>query len=134
MGIAAETRNARNCGLCAARKEALSPHAVGGDHDALGGLPDAMVEAIHRIATDPARLTRKWYGDLIDGGLAAAAYVETVGVVCTTISVDTFATAMGMDPLPLPQPVAGEPARAGPASASQGPAWVPWIAPEGRGG
>ncbi len=127
--IAAETRNAANCGLCAARKQALSPYGVAGDHDRMGALPDVMVEAIHRIATDPGRLTRAWYRGLIDDGLAASEYVETVGVVCTTISIDTFARAMGMDPLPLPQPAAGEPGRVRPASASQGPAWVPWIAP-----
>ena len=127
--IAAETRNAKNCRLCAARKRALTPYAVAGEHDRLGGLPDATVEAIHRIATDPGRLTRAWYRGLLGDGLAETGYVETVGVVCTTISVDTFARAMGMAPLKLPEPVAGEPARTRPAKPSQGPAWVPWIAP-----
>lgn len=127
--IAAETRNAKSCRLCAARKEALSPYGVEGAHDCLGGLSDATVEAIHRIATDPGRLTRKWYESLLADGLTAEEYVETVGIVCTTISMDTFARAMEMDPLPLPEPAAGEPIRVRPASASQGPAWVPWIAP-----
>ena len=127
--IAAETRNARVCRLCAARKEALSPYGVEGEHDSLGGLPDTTVEAIHRIATDPGRLTRKWYDGLLDEGPTPEEYVETVGVVCTTISVDTFAKAMGMEPLPLPEPVAGEPIRVRPASAGQGAAWVPWILP-----
>ena len=127
--IAAETRNARFCRLCAARKEALSPYGVEGEHDCLGGLPDTTVEAIHRIATDPGRLTRKWYEGLLGEGLTPEEYVETVGVVCTTISVDTFAKAMGMDPLPLPEPVAGEPVRVRPASAGDGAAWVPWILP-----
>ena len=127
--IAAETRNARNCRLCAARKAALSPYSVAGEHDSLGNLPDVIVDAIHRIATDPGRLTRAWYRGLLVDGLVDAEYVETVGVVCTTISVDTFARAMGMDPLPLPEPVAGEPIRVRPASASRGAAWVPWIAP-----
>lgn len=128
--IAAETRNAKACRLCAARKEALSPYGVEGEHDCLGGLSDATVEAIHRIATDPGRLTRKWYESLLADGLTAEQYVETVGVVCTTISVDTFAGAMGMEPLPLPVPAAGEPIRVRPASAGQGAAWVPWILPD----
>ena len=128
--IAAETRNAKACRLCAARKEALSPYGVEGEHDCLGGLSDAAVEAVHRIATDPGRLTRKWYESLLTDGLTAEQYVETVGVVCTTISVDTFAGAMGMEPLPLPVPVAGEPIRVRPASAGQGAAWVPWILPD----
>lgn len=128
--IAAETRNAKACRLCAARKEALSPYGIEGEHDCLGGLSDATVEAIHRIATDPGRLTRKWYENLLADGLTAEQYVETVGVVCTTISVDTFARAMGMEPLPLPVPAAGEPIRVRPASAGQGAAWVPWILPD----
>ncbi len=128
--IAAETRNAKACRLCAARKEALSPYGVEGEHDCLGGLSDATVEAIHRIATDPGRLTRKWYESLLADGLTAEQYVETVGVVCTTISVDTFARAMGMEPLPLPVPAAGEPIQVRPASAGQGAAWVPWILPD----
>lgn len=128
--IAAETRNAKACRLCAARKEALSPYGVEGEHDCLGGLSDATVEAIHRIATDPGRLTRKWYESLLADGLTAEQYVETVGVVCTTISVDTFAGAMGMEPLPLPVPAAGEPIPVRPASAGQGAAWVPWILPD----
>lgn len=127
--IAAETRNAGACRLCAARKEALSPYGVEGEHDSLGGLPDSTVEAVHRIATDPGRLTRNWYAGLLDEGLTPEEYVETVGVVCTTISVDTFAKAMGIEPLPLPEPVAGEPIRVRPASAGQGAAWVPWILP-----
>ena len=65
----------------------------------------------------------------MDEGLTPEAYVETVGVVCTTISVDTFAKAMGLDPFLLPEPVAGEPIRVRPASAGQGAAWVPWILP-----
>ena len=128
--IAAETRNAKACRLCAARKEALSPYGVEGEHDCLGGLSDATVEAVHRIATDPGRLTRKWYENLLADGLTAEQYVETVGVVCTTISVDTFARAMGMEPLLLPVPAAGEPIRVRPASAGQGAAWVPWILPD----
>ena len=127
--IAAETRNAPSCRLCTARKEALSPYGVQGEHDCLGSLPDTTVEAIHRIATDPGRLTRKWYEGLVGEGLTPEEYVETVGVVCTTISVDTFAKAMGIDPLPLPDPVAGKPIRVRPASAAQGAAWVPWILP-----
>ena len=128
--IAAETRNAKSCRLCPARKEALSPYGVEGEHDCLDGLPDATVEAVHRIATDPGRLTRKWYDGLLGDGLTPEEYVETVGVVCTTISVDTFARAMGLDPLPLPEPEPGEPVRGRPASAGQGAAWVPWILPD----
>ena len=38
LAVAAEARNAQDCKLCAARKEALSPEAVQGEHDHLGQL------------------------------------------------------------------------------------------------
>ena len=57
-------------------------------------------------------------------------YVETVGVVCTTFSIDGFAKALGMNLQPLPEPLPGEPARSRPVGAKQGPAWVPWVLPE----
>ncbi len=130
VAIAAETRNAPGCKLCAARKEALSPYSVDGAHDNLGALPDDVVEVIHRIATDPGRLMQRWYDEIIAAGLADTDYVETVGVVVTIVSIDTFARALGVAPLALPDPVAGAPSRKRPAGAKHGGAWVPWIAPE----
>ena len=70
IAIAAETRNAVNCSLCQERKEALSPQAIQGSHDHLGALPEQEVEQIHRIRTDPGRLSRAWYEGLGDGGMA----------------------------------------------------------------
>src|SRR5690348_2011126 len=61
VAIAAETRHALRCPLCAARKDAVSPAMVGGDHATLGALPGAAVEAIHRIRTDPGRIGEGWY-------------------------------------------------------------------------
>ena len=96
VAIAAETRNARDCVLCAERKEALSPYSVGGSHDSLGDLPENIVEVIHRIVSDPGRLMQKWYEDSLASGLTEEEYVEIVGVTCSTISVDTFAHAAGL--------------------------------------
>lgn len=134
VAVAAETRNAPACALCAARKAALSPAAVAGAHDSLGALPDVMVDAVHRIVTDPARLSRGWYEGLLADGLADTEYVELVGVVCQTVSVDTFARALGAEPWDLPAPVAGAPARRRPEGVKPGAAWVPWIAPEDAAG
>lgn len=133
VAIAAETRNARGCSLCAERKAALSPFAVDGAHDSLGDLPENIVEVIHRIATDPGRLTQRWYRGRLESGLTEEEYVEIVGVACSTISMDTFARAAGTGRLPLPEPKSGEPTRERPAEAKQGDAWVPWIAPEDAG-
>jgi len=61
VAIAAEVRASRTCALCHERKAALSPHALAGEHAAAGGLPAPAVEAAHRIASDPGRLTHAWY-------------------------------------------------------------------------
>src|SRR5262245_5482297 len=79
LAIATETRVAPRCALCLARKAALSPYAVGGTHDGPGTLPAVAVDAVHRIATDPGRLTRAWFDGVMAQGLADAAYVELLG-------------------------------------------------------
>ena len=66
--IAAETGHAAQCALCKHRKEALSPYSLAGHHDSLGVLPDRIVEQIHRIVSDPGRLTRKWFDGVIASG------------------------------------------------------------------
>jgi len=130
VALMAETRNAAGCALCRERKDALSPAAVAGAHDSLGELPELAVEAVHRIRTDPGRLTRGWYDGIIRAGLTSEQYVEIVSVVAHTVALDTFARGIGIAPLPLPQPGHDVPARHHPAGAKPGPAWVPWIEPE----
>lgn len=128
VAIAAETRHAPDCELSIVRKAALSPYAVEGEYDTVTDLPDPVIDVIHRVATDPGRLTRAWYDSVIAAGLTSDEYVEVVGVMVTTITVDTFAHAIGMERPPLPEPQPGEPSRERPPEASQGEAWVPWIA------
>jgi hypothetical protein len=132
VGIAAETRNAPSCKLCAERQVALSPYNVPGEHDGGTDLPHDMVEVIHRVATDPGRLMERWYQGLLDDGMSDGEYVETVGVVVTIIAIDTFARSTGMTPPALPDPVAGEPSRVRPAGAKHSGAWVPWVTAEDR--
>jgi alkylhydroperoxidase family enzyme len=134
VAMAAETRRAANCSLCAERKAALSPEAVPGRHEGVGGLSDAAVDVVHRIRTDPARLSRRWFERVVPASLEDAAYVELVGVVTLVTGVDYFARALGIPPFPLPEPLAGEPSRHRPASAKPGTAWVPMIAPENADG
>ena len=127
VAIASEARNARHCGLCAERKEALSPNAVDGQHDREGALPDAAVEAIHRLVTDAGRLTRTWFEKLMSEGLGEAPYVELVGVVVDLTSIDSFHRSLGLAPEPLPSPQPGEPSRYRPAAAVAGEAYVAMI-------
>lgn len=113
--------------MCLRRKEALSPYAVDGEHSSLGQLPDLHVDVIHRIATDPGRLTHSWYKDVIAGGMSEGEYVETVGIVAHVTAVDTFIRAVGAELPALPEPLDGEPSRYRPAEAKQNEAWVPNI-------
>lgn len=129
VALAAETRNAVNCRLCRERKEALSPSAVSGSHESLGELPENVVEVVHRIRTDPARLTRTWFGTVIGSGLTPERYVEIVSLVVHVVSVDTFARGIGISPLSLPGSAGGTPTEKRPKGAKPGPAWVPWIEP-----
>ena len=131
VAIAAEVRNAPACALCRERKQALSPAAVKGTHQSLGALPENLVEVIHRIRTDPARLSKSWLEGVLASGLAVEQYVETVGVIAHVVAMDTFARGAGVDPLPLPAPEPGEPSRYRPRAAKIDGAWVPWLTPEG---
>jgi hypothetical protein len=127
VAIAAEIRNAARCALCVERKAALLPQTVAGEHVIVSDLPPAAVDVIHRVVTDPGRLSRKWFDDVLSTGISDAAYVEIVGVVVTVFSIDSFCRGLGVDPHPLPEPVAGEPSRYRPATACDEGAWVPTI-------
>lgn len=121
-------RAARSCDLCARRKAALSPRSVSGAHDGMdGSLPAIAVEAVHRLATDSGRLTEDWYGELLDGGLVPAQYVEIVGVVAMATVTDTFHRAVGAAPPRIPDPVPGVPSRVEPDGARVLSAWVPTV-------
>jgi hypothetical protein len=128
--IAAETRQAMRCRLCAERARALTASAVNGVHDSLGTLEPVVVEAVHRIRTDSGRLSRRWLDGLLNQGLAVERYVELVGVIATVIAIDTFEHALGRTPRALPEPRPGPPSRRRPAGARLDRAWVPTLAPQ----
>ena len=130
VAVAAEVRNAAACGLCRRRKEALSPYTLGGVHDSLGSLPESHVDVIHRIVTDPGRLSKTWLDDVLASCLSDAEYVETVGVIVNVMAIDQFRRGIGMVPAPLPESLPGEPMRVRPRGAKPGVAWVPLLAPE----
>ncbi len=133
VAIAAETRHAAACPLCQARKSALSPSMIGGEHDTLGQLPADAVEAIHRIRTDSGRIGEPWFRRVTSADLSSERYVELVSVVVITIAVDSFRAAAGLAPLPLPDAVAGAPKRHRPAGTRPGTAWMDTLSPADRG-
>ncbi len=124
VDVAREVRQAQQCGFCQRRKAALSPTAVDGTHDTASTLPAAMVEVIHRVVTDPKRLTRKWFDGIIGQGLTEEEYVEIIGTVVCVFSIDEFCRAIGVPLNPLPEPVAGEPSHYRPANVVHDGAWV----------
>jgi hypothetical protein len=130
VAIAAEARAADVCALCRARKAAISPYAVEGQHDSLPGtLGAGIVEVVHRVRTDPGRLSRRFYDEARASGVGEEQYVEIVGIVVQLTNVDSFCRGVGRALHPLPDPVSGEPTRRRPERANPGLAWVATIAP-----
>ena len=127
IAVAEETRHARGCAFCHECKGSLSPHTVEGSHDHLGVLPKVTIDMIHRIVSDPARLTPAWFQACLDDGFSEEEYVETLSVVASITVIDTFTKAIGMRPHTLPAPIAGAPSMDRPSRVSKGVAWVSWI-------
>lgn len=131
VAIASEARAAENCNLCRERAAALSPSTVQGRHDCSGrGLPDAAIEAVHRLKRDASRITERWVRDIVDGGLGEERYVELIGIVATVTALDTFDGALDRPRRSLPSPQPGEPSRHRPQGARRDLAWVATLAPE----
>ena len=132
--IALEARAARDCALCAERKQALSPFSVDGDHDGSAELAPEIVDVIHRIVTDPGRLAKSWYERVMSqGSLTPEQYVELVSVTVQMNALDVFARAVGSERAELPAAVDGAPTQQRPATAKVEGAWVPQI-PVGEAG
>jgi hypothetical protein len=129
LAIAREARTARHCALCRERKAAAIPHAVMGSHTTATALSPSAIDAVHRIVTDPGRLSEAWYKHIIAIDLTAEAYVELLSVVAMTTAIDTFDNALGASMRKLPPPSAGQPSRRRLEGAKPGLGWMPMLAP-----
>jgi len=129
LTIAREARAARHCALCQQRKAAAVPQAVMGSHTTATTLAPSAIEAIHRIVTDPGRLSEAWYKNIVATGLTEEAYIELLSVVAMTTAVDTFDRALGVPVRELPPASAGQPSRRRPVGAKPGLGWMPMLAP-----
>ncbi len=134
VALIAETRAARSCALCDTRRRALSPEAGAEPHAARESLSATAVDAVHRVASDPGRLSSRWFKACCASGLEAAQVVELGGVVGCTQFVDTLAQALGRAVPALPEAQAGEPTRQFPPGLETKNAWAPMVAPDAAQG
>jgi hypothetical protein len=130
ISIAEETRCARSCALCRSRRTALSPYSVEGEHCAGAGISCALRDAVHRLSTDPGRVSERWYRGLLADGIEAEAVVELVGVVSLVALADTLSTGLGSELRVLQEPQPGAPSRVRPPGLEVSCAWVPTVDPE----
>ena len=118
-----EARAAHSCELCAQRKQDLTPTAASGSHSAVSDLPEEAVDLIHRVVTDPGRLTRNWAEEIMES-IGEEHYVELVTVICTQNVIEEFTVALGV-PLPnFPDAGEGTPRRTRPDGVGDVGAWV----------
>ena len=129
VAIASEVRNAPDCDLCTRSKEALSPTAVEGRHQSLGALSESAVEVVHRVVTDPGRLSKTWFHAVTSDGLTDGQYVELISILVSVVTIDSFCRAVGVPLHSLPEPQSGEPSHYRPPGARPEGAWVPMIKP-----
>lgn len=124
IDVWAEVRDAQTNPLDRARKQALSPYGLDGVHSETEHLSATAVEVVHRVATDPGRLTRSWAESCI-ADVGSAVYTELVGTTAIATVVDTFNEAMGAEPSPLPVAEPGSPSQIIPDDVGEVGAWVP---------
>ncbi|REJ73390.1 MAG: hypothetical protein DWQ36_02255 [Acidobacteria bacterium] len=140
VAIAAATRDAWSCAACDRRAAALSPEIEVSEHgrgvapELQAHLAEPVVDAVHRLVREPARLSRRCSERLFaSGAVSPAAYAELVGVVTQAVSLDALHLALGIGPAPLPEPEGGEPSQYEPQGLAWEDAWVPMILPANLG-
>ena len=132
--VVVEVRNAWECRICAERKAAVSPYSVTEEHPSYDGLPPSWVDVVHRLTTDSARLTRRWYEDSLATGIVENELIELISVTCIAVTIDSFLEAIGVAWLAPPLVSTEAPARQHQPMAARGPGWAQTIAPEDADG
>ncbi len=120
-----QARDAQTNELDRQRRQALSPAAVNATHPAAGPLSSQANEVVHRIASDPGRLSERWAHDAIEHlEHGERTYTELVGVTAITRAIDRFDRALGRKPRTIPQPKLGDPSQVTPDDVGNVGAWV----------
>ncbi|MDG2278517.1 MAG: alkylhydroperoxidase-related (seleno)protein [Pseudomonadales bacterium] len=135
VAVLQASRSALICVLCGERKSALSPNAVQGVHEGVTSiLSREAIDVVHKLVTDPGRITRAWVNGCLANGLTDAEYVEIAGLTSAIMVVDTFHAALGLPLRDVPVPRSGEPARNRPTTARKEDSYVPMIPQDGLQG
>lgn len=136
VAVAREARAARDCAFCQERKAALSPMSVSGSHRSYAPLAPARIDAIHRIRTDPGRLSRAWYDGVRADGIEPEELVEMTSIIGVMTIADTIARAHSMAEMeiPAPHPNASAPERRPVVGTTLDRGWVPMVDPEAAKG
>ena len=98
-----EARSSQSCDFCTLRKKAISPYAVRGKHTSSTNLPSVLIDTIHRIRTDPQRITRKMFDEVLASNYSQEHYIELVSVVTSATIIDTLHQALGIALPELPK-------------------------------
>lgn len=96
MQIIQESRQSLECNLCLERLQALSPNAIKGVHDSVTDLPEEVVEVVHRLRTDPARMTKSVFDNATASVITVSQYVELIGTLAISVIIDTLHKAVGL--------------------------------------
>ena len=123
VAIVAEARQALTCELCIERSEVLSPMMIEGDHESVSDLPSAAIDLIHRLTTDPGRLSREWAVEIMDI-LGEEAYVEIATIVSLQSVIDSYSRCLGLPLRTLPIAGTGIPSCERPEGVGDVGAWV----------
>ena len=67
--------------------------------------------SVHRVITDPGRLTKSWFDQVMKDGVTEEQYIEIIGTIVAVISIDDFCYGLGLELNPLPEPISGEPSK-----------------------
>ncbi len=117
-----------------ARVEAGLQEATESTGDNFTEISAAVTSLACQVATDTKDLTADFYEDSLDAGLTDCEYVETVGLVARSLSVDIFSRGIGVEMRALPSVKAGEPSRVRPATATHEKAWADTVPGGSAGG
>lgn len=96
MAIIREARQSLDCELCRRRLEALTPNAIQGEHESRTHLAPNAIEVIHRIRCDPARMSKSVFNNALSSGMSDSEYVELIGIVATSVVIDTLHQGLGL--------------------------------------